>query len=1045
MNASTARELKFKEVLTLLNPEQKAAVNTTYGPVLVVAGPGTGKTQVLSARIGQLLSNPDLQVNPSNILCLTFTDAGVVAMRKRLIEFMGPMAYHVSLHTFHSFCNEVISINKYFFRKQEMQAISELETMKLYEQLYRTIPADNIIRKFKEDAELHQIKRLRSLFDTMKKEHFTLQDFEALGEAYMKEVHESELFKYQVNRKPHQKGDPKVADIEKQQQMVNQLIAAAAYYETYQKLMFENNRYDFNDMILWVIDAFKNNPDLLLNYQERFQYILVDEFQDTSATQKEVVDLLTSYDESPNVFVVGDDDQSIYSFQGASLKNIEAFRSQFVNTENEIVLVKNYRSTSPILEASRALVENNKIRLNVDKHLVASNIKLQDLLEKPQVLSFDNVFQEEAYIVHQLEKIYAETHDLSNTAIIYRSHKTSDRLVDVLKSRNIPFNIKNPVNVLEVPFIMQLRSMMEYIHAEVNKPFSAENELFKILHFSMWNIPALDIAKVIQTKGYEGKLRELIANKKALSDIDLQEVDQIKHVSNCIEKWISAYYNQTPQCLFEMILIDSGLQNQILTAPDHNWNVEVLSTFFDVLKDESDKKVAFSFHDFFTMLNDLDNYNIKVPLHKIYTNDKGVNFMTAHGSKGLEFEHVFILGATSSNWEKKSSRENGYKIPKLGMLSNVNEKGKPVKDEDKQEHIEEERRLFYVAMTRAEKHLYITYANQKEGGGADVASQFVSELEGFVEARTMNDIDTSIIERYRLQSTLKTSSIKIDIINKDFIRQQLEKYVMSVTHLNKYLSCPVSFYFENILRVPSARSTYMGFGSAVHYALEMYLKELKDHRLSTYPPLSLLLSCFDAGMKKYHSHFTAEQKKNLEEHGRIALTSFYEEHYANANAQILDFLIEDSIKDLEIDGVPVNGKIDVIEKYANDKVVVIDYKTGKPENGKKKLNAPNEKDPNGGDYWRQMVFYKLLLDHDRKRQLHFEEGRFDFVEQNEQQQTVSYKVSVTPQDELIVRGQIKMVYDRIMNLEFSEGCGKKECTWCNFVKEQYKEGEFEVV
>ena len=1037
MLAKQHNEQIFTSILSKLNPEQRQAVETTYGPVLVLAGPGTGKTQVLSARIGQLLSNTDLQVNPSNILCLTFTDAGTIAMRNRLLRFMGPMAYKVSIHTFHSFCNEVITYNRHYFSKGELQPVSELETMQYYQELYRSIPSESIIRELKDDAEKYAIKSLKQLFDTMKKEYLTHEGIERAVKDYIHGLPLEEKYIYKKSGKGYTKGDLKVKLIQEEELKMKKLVEAASYYQSYQDLLLHKGRYDFNDMILWVLNAFKTNKDLLYNYQERFQYILVDEYQDTSNAQNEILNELSSYDDAPNIFVVGDDDQSIYRFQGASMKNIVSYVEQYSADLTRIVMKSNYRSTQKILDAAKSLIECNKERLidrlpGLDKNLIASAEGIAALPNLPQVKEYRNVFHEEASVIAELEDLHQQTGDLSKVAVIYRSHAIVERMVSALEQRNIPLNLKKAINVLEVPFVRQLLSILKYVYEEAEKPYSADHELFKILHYPIFNITALDAAKITTVANYEKSIRSVIANAKDLTDIRVADVPAISHLSTLVENWIKQYYVNTPQVLFEMILNESGMMNTLLKGQDHNWNIQVLSSFFDLLKEDSDKQKNYSVKDFFYTLNAMDRYSLTLPLYKSTVSSKGVHFLTTHASKGLEFDTVYLIGCTQHNWEKSRQQNKGYVFPPT-LLSTDND----------HEDIEEERRLFYVGMTRAIEKLHISYAVQDSKGKETQASQFIAEIRDAVEFLELKEGDEDAVALYRLSSNLKNNSqVKLEVMDTDKIRQDLEGYKLSVTHLNKYLNCPISFYFENILRVPSSRNSYSGFGSAVHLAMQFYFEELLADPEKNNPSKAVLLVFFEKGMNKYHSHFTKDQFENMLEHGRKVLSENYDQNIEMWKQQSRDIIIEQRFDNIEIEAVPVTGMIDKMERGEKDNVQVIDYKTGNPANGLKKVHGPSEKDPNGGDYWRQMVFYKLLLDNHHKQTYVFESGRFDFLEPDKKSgEYISYKVPVTPQDEAVLKGQIKEVYRNILDLKFDTGCGDKDCPWCNFVKENYKDGE----
>ena len=353
-------EKKFAEEYNRLNKEQRKAVDTIEGPVMVIAGPGTGKTQILASRIGKILLETD--TSPDNILCLTYTDAGVVAMRKRLLQFIGPDAYKVNIYTFHAFCNDVIQENLSLFEKTSLDPVSDLEKIQLFKELIDSFPKNHPLKRYRGDV-YFEINNLQSLFSTMKREGWTPAFINQRIDEYLVDLPTRDEFIYKKKYKDFNAGDLKKDKIEEQKERMEKLRAAVNEFDGFQQLMRKRNRYDFDDMINWVIKAFEENKNLLANYQEKFQYILVDEYQDTSGTQNRIVELLISYWDKPNVFVVGDDDQSIYRFQGANVENMLDFANSYKDNLLTVVLTNNYRSTQPILDISKTLINRNEERL----------------------------------------------------------------------------------------------------------------------------------------------------------------------------------------------------------------------------------------------------------------------------------------------------------------------------------------------------------------------------------------------------------------------------------------------------------------------------------------------------------------------------------------------------------------------------------------------------------------------------------------------------------------------------------------------------------
>ncbi|MBA4166001.1 MAG: UvrD-helicase domain-containing protein, partial [Chitinophagaceae bacterium] len=351
---------QFKQEYARLNDQQRLAVDKIEGPVMVIAGPGTGKTQILAARIGKILLDTD--ASPSNILCLTYTEAGALAMRRRLVHFIGSDAYKVNIYTFHAFCNDIIQENLSLFEKNELDPISELEKIELLKALIDQFPKNHPLKRYRGDV-YYEIRNLSSLFSTMKQEGWKPAQIVSSIDAYVADLPNRDGYVAKRATKDFKKGEIRTDKIEEEKERVSRLAAAVNEFEKFQVMMRARNRYDFDDMINWVIRAFEENPNLLLNYQERYHYILVDEYQDTSGTQNQLVRLLINYWEQPNIFVVGDDDQSIYRFQGANVENMEQFVTNYSDELFKVVLTNNYRSTQPILDISKTLISRNEERL----------------------------------------------------------------------------------------------------------------------------------------------------------------------------------------------------------------------------------------------------------------------------------------------------------------------------------------------------------------------------------------------------------------------------------------------------------------------------------------------------------------------------------------------------------------------------------------------------------------------------------------------------------------------------------------------------------
>ncbi len=1017
----------FVESMKALNEAQREAVNQIEGPVLVVAGPGTGKTEIIAARVGNILMQTDTA--PQNILCLTYTDAGTVAMRKRLLKFIGPTAYRVNIYTFHAFCNEIIQSNLDYFGKRILEPISELENISLLQSIIDELPPTNLIRRLKGDI-YFEVKRLNSLFRMMKEEDWSTEKILKSIDDYINDLPTRDEFIYKRDNvtKGTKKGDVKKEAIEEVKKKMDVLRSAAELFPVYQKKMLALNRYDYSDMILWVVKAFSENENMLRNYQERYLYFLVDEFQDTNGSQNEILKHLTNYWDKPNCFTVGDDDQSIYEFQGARVKNIMDFYEANLNDIKSIVLTSNYRSNQQILDASKVLIDNNQERLihkipNLDKTLVTSLEQMILSKVTPNFIEYPNHAQEEVGIIKQIEALQEQGFPLNDVAIIYHRHAQAENLIQLFEKNNIPYRVRKKINILDLPMIQNILMTLKYLDEEIHKPHSGEYLLFEIMHFHFFHIHPHDISAVAANaagKKVNNKWREILADSIVHSEMKLKDSDALINFEKNITKWLKNAGNITLQMLFEEILNDSGLLQYILKSDEKIWLMQVLTTFFDFLKIESAKHPRIKIKQFMEMIEQMEKNDLGLPVNKTVYREDGVNFITAHSAKGLEFQYVFLIGCTADKWEGASGGGHNYSLPDTLTFT---------KEENK---IESMRRLFYVAMTRAKEHLNISFTETNNEGKKLSASQFVAEVtiganieikKSRVTAEELFDMGMTIL--------LKNEKPNIELFDRDYIQTKLENFSISVSALNKYLECPISYYFERILKVPFAKNDSMAFGNAIHWPLNRLFVKMKNSADKTFPSIDDLLNDFNFEMGRQKDSFTEKQYANRMLHGKQILPEYYNHYIKNWNKVVLT---EHKIQNIEVDGVPVNGTIDKIEFTGTD-VNVVDYKTGSVQFGKEKFLPPNEKNPFGGDYWRQIVFYKILLDNYNLEKWNMLSGELDFIEKDEKKNIfVKEKIIVTKEAIAFVKNQVKETYSKIKNLEFTEGCGDEKCRWCNFVK-----------
>ena len=1009
----------FRTTLESRNKEQRQAIETIDGPVMVVAGPGTGKTDVLGLRAGYILKETDSQ--PHNILCLTYTDAGAVSMRQRLKRYIGAAAYQVPIYTFHGFCNDVIQNNiQEFGGFRDLQPMDDLERVKLLRTIVEEIPFGHTLHRPSGMSKYYEVDRLRNLFNLMKTENWTSEFVMAQINLYLKELPFNEDYIYKRHSKYGKKGEFKATGI-KRKESLETTIAAAGLYNNYLEKCRKLNRYDYADMILWVIEAFTNNELLLLDYQERYQYIMVDEFQDTNGAQMQLIDLLASYWDRPNLFVVGDDDQAIYRFQGADMSNIKRFISSY--DPAIIALNKNYRSSERIVEAASHLIKlNGNSRLIPNKEFIAAGPS-KNVLNDVLVQEYDSDVEEDAHVTEQLIELYRSgaITDSDSVAVIYKKHTQGEKILAALQAEGIPVELKRKSNVLLDPLGNQVITILRYLDLEIKNPYSGEYYLSQILFYRFFGLHARDIIKIQLESSRRkddkksGKIYDLITDITWVDQANFENKQAVLNLGKNLSIWRTKYFETTFQIYFERILSYGSIIEYILKDAERSWKLRVVHTLMEYIKEQSAKDHTYSISRFIQEIDERLEHNISLPIQRILRAGAGVQLMTAHGSKGLEFDYVFIIHATKNAWKKINAGSKEYAMP--DTLSTIRD----------EEGIDDDRRLFYVAMTRARKQLYINYHTTH----LDKLQEEVSFITELSDCAYVKRVSPEVDEKFAY--TFVTDSwdrwpVDQGIFDKELIHDTLERFSLSVTALNKYLKCPTAFYFENILRVPFARNVYMGFGQAVHYALERWVQ------LGEWSNRESLLRFFENGMLKFRSHFTDDEYEERLQYGREIL-AIYHETYSNSMLDPKQYQVEVDIKNVEHRGVPISGKLDLVVHMAKE-LQVKDYKTGDPGNAKrnKKLNPPKTEDDLGGDYWRQIMYYRILLESDPRYTKPMSSGYMDFVQPDRKSNQLMISKFVPSTKEIEhVSDQIVEVYNNIRAHKFKPGCQEEDCTWCRLI------------
>jgi DNA helicase-2/ATP-dependent DNA helicase PcrA len=923
----------FSSELERLNPDQRRAVDTIEGPVMVVAGPGTGKTQTLGMRVANILKRT--QVRPGNILCLTFSNSGATAMRERLRKLIGPDAYGVAVHTIHGFCNECILQHPTVFERwSALEQISDVERYRLVRSIIdELLPNLELVNK----KDPHRgIADILSRISLLKREGKT-------DEQELKRIaDENESVLASASREGTKAHENNLRKARKFRELVE-------VYLRYQKQLEATGRYDYDDMILNVLAALREHDWLLASLQERYLYILVDEFQDTNGSQYALIDLLTqprTPEDHPNLFVVGDDDQAIYRFQGANLTNILSFHRRFPKAP-VIVLKTSYRCPQPVLDAAAALIQHNTERLvgripDLDKTLVSAVKKKSP---SPALLLSPSDMTEPWLLADMIEERIGEGIAPQEIAVLTQTNAELRPIYDVLTARGIPVQMTGRVDLLLHPLVQQAIAILKAVH----KPGDS-GLLGAAMACECFGCHPADLGRVFdarrEAKGESTLVDVLLSiGEKAKKDDVLALADRksLLHARDVLLDLHNKLGSRTVVETVEKALKQSGLL-QVATVEGKAvdpLDYAALQEFFDRVKYRCYESPAFSFRQFMDdleMYGDPDYGDLRLTYDLPHLTDAGIQLMTAHRSKGLEFHTVFLTNFRDRHWNNRMGH-HGISIPEDLLFGWEKEQKSFEKGQD-------ERRVAFVAMTRAKHELVFTCPKQLTSGDRNKA---VSPSAFFAEAGELPEQEKELKKPDEAISLLLKPPRHIDKEFQAFLRHRLKDYALSVTALNHFLEDPQMFLERDLLQVPQSKQASLVYGNAVHDALKQWALATKEGR-------GLGDTEFVAAFHRYLSErevLTDAEHARLKALGDEALPRYYQQRLAGPPPCIgfVEYAVSTHLGD-----VPIKGKIDRIdlEHPASANAIVLDFKTGRPKTESQILE---------GDYFRQLVFYGLLLEH----------------------------------------------------------------------------------
>lgn len=1041
----------FDALFETLNAEQKQAVNQLEGPVMVIAGPGTGKTQILATRILNILQNGG---NPENILCLTYTEAGATAMQQRLTNFMGSDAFKVNILTFHGLCNKIIKEFPEKFAKRELRVIDDLERVDLIESIIEEIHEDSILKSYNDNNSNLRYQLLR-VWNLMEAENYNIEDFQF----WIQVLSDDEMFKlqfpnllYKKKYKEFEAGDIKKNDRDRLIANWNKLIEAAKLHQRYLSLKKEKGVYEFSDMLLWVNEKLKTDQDILFTIQERYQYVLVDEYQDTSGIQNDILYSIIEYwGDNPNCFVVGDDDQSIYAFQGAKVSNMLGFKEKFARNLKTVVLTRNYRSSQSILDDSSQLIAKNKSRLvntieGLSKELISSGANANFPHSPTEIKLFQNEFHEAVGIALQIETLIQEGQNPKEIAILYSQHKHAETLIEIFKEKNIPFVLNRAINILNEPIVRQLIKWLTYLGLESNRPNSGEYLLYQLLLSDLYNIPSFSLNQISleiyqlkrsrefknETYSWREHFKGIIESANSVDLYGKETVEAIKLLWTNVEAWIKISATDNVPNLIQRVYSEGGFLAHALKKDDTGWSMEILHSFLEFAVQQNNRLPFISLNELLNVYEKMTLNNIPLLLEKRVGNSSGVQLLTAHGSKGLEFEHVFILRANGDEWENDKKNSLPYSLSELMLGNNkIIKSAMTIADA-----FEERRRLFYVAMTRAKKKLTISYNQYKINSKLEqsLVSTFIMDFA--MPEQIPNSAELIPINKlqWAQQKLLeKTSKPVLEIERKDWLQSKTEKLIFSPTSIEMLIECGVKFYFNRILRVPSAPNQYTAYGTAIHATLREWV--VKGVNANKWMSVEDLIKHFEYEMMKVRAGFTEKQFELKIEQGRNMLSKFHSQKiqsYQKYEKIETEFSIN-----TKINNISLTGNIDKMVFEGND-ITLFDYKTSKLSTAEKESKAPSKKhietEKFPPSYWFQIGLYTLMINEGfKEKNWKSRTGIIESLVTDENGEFRDFNITYSNDDFELIRFWVNRANEKLQEMDFLQGCNK--CEWCKFAKE----------
>lgn len=1062
---------EFEKRYKNLNAAQKQAVDTIDGPVMVVAGPGTGKTELMSMRVARILKETDTL--PEHILCLTFTDSGAQAMRDRLISIIGPAAYKVAIHTFHSFGSEIISqYREHFYRGALFQPADELRQLEMISSILNELPHDNPLSSTMngQHTYLHDVK---TVISELKRSGLSSEQFLEILERTDEDIDHIELllkdiFAQRMSAKAvasiqaaleklqqHTVSsqtlyeipslvsvaaaslEAALAEVEstgktpaltawkkqwfsgtgesfglKAREQSKKLHAVSSVYYSYLTRMEGAGLYDFDDMILQVVQQLEHNDDLRFSLQEKFLYISVDEFQDTNLAQMRIIHSLTNNPASegkPNILVVGDDDQAIYSFQGANVSNILNFKQHYPATKI-ITLTDNYRSTDPVLQHARDVIVKGVERLetsleNITKQLTGHSSDPGSV----SIIKAATIEDERRWLIEDIKRQLKQGTDPQDIAVFTRQHHELKALLPYFEAASIPVSYEFQDDALAQPPIKALLLLARTVVALAgNNHAQADAYLPELLTHPAWEIAAHELWE-LSVEAYDSRKRwlDIMAIHPRWQDIHNWLITLAKDSLHApaeimIDRMIGASEeNKGP--FYRYFFSPDTLDDQPYSYLLH---LSALTTIRDRLC-QYRPEGQLTLKEFLEFIELNKRFGRSIRVTQQSNPHQGVQLMTAHKAKGLEFPRVYIFNCVETVWGESARGKNRLISYPYNLA--LAEAGNTSDDK---------LRLLYVALTRAKHDLAISYSSNNEKGKPTMLVGFLAEKESeSVEIKAPTDLPTAT-KAAELVWTQQLTEPSTQL--QDVLRPILERYKLSPSHLSDFLDVtrggPKQFLLDRLLHFPITPSPNAAYGSAVHAVMQQLHTQVSAG--VSFPPLEDILLWFETALRR--ERLSPEDFSSLLQKGHDHLRIFLDQRQnIFSPTQTAEVMFDH--QGVVLGEAHLTGKIDVIDKNNSTKTVVVtDYKTARPHITWKTSDGFQQVQLH--QYQQQLLFYTLLVENSRDYgNFTVEQAQLEFIRPDKKGNIVEpLKVSLNDGAISRLKQLIEKVWQHIQNQSFPD-------------------------